>query len=435
MPPQSTLGSPRQAAVRGKALELVTQVLLVTVVPRLLGPAEFGRMTVALAIVTIGAIAISLGAPSAFGRFVPAEQEPRRSGLARSMTLEVLPTRVIQLAVVASITTLLVFMSSRIDPLDAGLMFVALVAEVGAIVAAQVALGIGQTWIWSFRISARNLALLVLVPILAPLAGSAGVLTSVALGSLAGFAFAASRVVPLVRHAERGVPVPPGAMQFGRIAGMSLLLGQLTWRGPVFAASFLGLAAEEVGFVGLAASIAMAIIFAVRELFTVSLPEFVESWGRDQAATDRLMRRLGERAQWVLVAGAILGVVALDRVLPLVVGDRFTPAVAPMITVLAMLPLLPLPAMGMQSASLRLRPGIAVASDFLSLMVFAFAASILVPRWHAAGATGALLVAVITSSVIIARELPGVVTPRLLITGLAGTGAVLAIAAAMGLGS
>jgi len=433
--PQRLLGSPRQAAVRGKALELVTQLLLVTVVPRLLGPAEFGRMTVALAIVTLGALTITLGAPSAFVRFVPAESGSRRAGLARSMTLQVLPVRAIQLTAVAAIAALLVFTASRIDALDAGLVFVALAAEVGAVVAAQIALGMGETWIWSFRISARNLALLVLVPLLATFAGSAGVTASVALGSLAGFAFAASCVLPLVRHAEQGVPVPPGAMQFGRVAGVSIVLGQLTWRGPVIAASLLGLAADEVGFAGLAASIAMAIIFAVRELFTVSVPELVESWGRDQSATDRLMRRLGERTQWVLVASAILGVVALDRVLPLVVGDRFTPAVAPMITVLAMLPLLPLPAMGLQSASLRLRPGIPVAIESASLVSFIVASLVLVPRWHAVGATGALLVATVTSAVLNARALPTVVTPRILLTGLVGTGGVLGIAAAMGIWS
>ena len=138
--------------------------------------------------------------------------------------------------------------------------------------------------------------------------------------------------------------------------------------------------------------------------------------------------------QW-LVASAVLGVVALDRVLPLVVGDRFTPAVAPMITVLAMLPLLPLPAMGLQSASLRLRPGIPVAIESASLVSFIVASLVLVPRWHAVGATGALLVATVTSAVLNARALPTVVTPRILLTGLVGTGGVLGIAAAMGIWS
>jgi len=426
-----TRNTPRQAAIRGKALELATQILLVTLIPRLLGPADFGRMTVVLAIVTLGAVAISLGAPSALARFVPGEPEPRRAGLARSMTYQLLPLRGAQLAIAGIICAILVFTGPQFGALDAGLVFVALCAEVAAILAAQIALGIGETWIWSFRISVRNLALLVLVPILAPLAGSAGVLTSVTLGSVAGLLFAASQVASLVRHAERGVPVPAGAMQFGRVAGLAVLVGQLTYRGPVIAASVLGLAADEVGFAGLAASIAMAIIFAVRELFTVSLPELVGSWSRDPSDADRRLRHLGERALWVLTACAIGGILALDRVLPLVVGDQFAPATAPMIPVLAMLPLLPLQAIGVQSASLRLRPGLPLAIDSVSLVAFAVAAVALVPRWQAAGASAALLIAITTSALLTARALPAVVTTRLLSIGLLAGGSVLAIAVAL----
>ena len=424
----STRNTPRQAAIRGKALEFATQVLLVTLVPRLLGPAEFGRLTVALAIVTLGAVAISLGSPSAFARFVPAEPEPRRAGLARSMTIQLLPLRGAQLAIAGVICAILVYTGPRFDALDAGLVFVALCAEVAAILAAQVALGLGETWIWSFRISARNLGVLVLVPILAPLAGSAGVLASVTLGFLAGLVFAGSQVMSLVRHAEHDVPVPAGAMQFGRVAGLAILVGQLTYRGPVMAASLLGLSANEVGFAGLAASIAMAIIFAVRELFMVSLPELVESWSRDPTDADRRLRHLGERAQWILTACAAGGVVALNRVLPLVAGDQFAPAAAPMISVLAMLPLLPLPAIGVQAASLRLRPGLPVAIDTVSLVAFAVAAVFLVPRWKAAGASAALLIAIATSAVLTARAIPAVVTPRLLSIGFLGGAGMVAIA-------
>lgn len=389
-------------------------------------------MTVALAIVSLGAVAISLGAPSAFARFVPAEREARRPGLARSMTWALIPPRVVQLSVAAVITAVAVLVNARIDAFDAGLVLVALVAEVMSIMAAQVALGTGATWIWSFRISVRNIALLVLVPVLVALTGSGGVIVSVALGSVAGLLFAVSQVAPLVRQAERGVPVPTGAMSFGRIAGFAMLVGQLTYRGPVVASTLLGLTAEQLGFVGLATSIGMAIIFAVRELFTVSLPELVESWSRDEAQADRRLRQLGERAQWVLVGCAVLGVVALHRVLPLVVGDRFAPATLPMIPVLAMLPLLPLQAIGVQSASLRLRPGLPLAIDAASLAVFIAAALVLVPRWQASGATAALFIAIATSAMLMWPAIPSVVTTRLVGVGLLGSGGVLAVAALLG---
>ena len=422
--------TPRQAAVRGKALELVTQVLLVTLVPRLLGPEDFGRLTLALAIVTAGAVAIALGAPSAFVRFVPEETGARRAGLARSMTAALVPVRAIQLTLVALIGATLVFVGPRFSATDVGLVFIALAAEVAATLAAQVALGIGETWIWSFRVSARNIGLLLLVPFLAPL-GPAGVLSSVALGALAGFVFAAGTAATLVRHAEPNVPIPAGAMRFGRVAGLGILVGQLTYRGPVMAASVLGLSADEVGYAGLAASIAMAIILAVRELFTVSLPELVETWSRDQSDADRRLRQLGQRAQWALAAAAIVGVIAMDRLLPLVVGERFAPASAAMIPILAMMPLLPLPAICGPSSSLRLQPALPFRIDGVGLIALVVAAIVLVPRWGAVGATSALMVAVVVSSVLTTWALPTVATARLLTIGLITSGSVFAIAAAL----
>jgi len=262
--------SPRRAAVAGKGLEFTSQLLLVIVLPRLLGPAEFGRMAVALAIVTIGAVAISLGAPGSFARFVPAETARRQAGLALSMTRRILPLRAAQLAFAGLASVVLVAtMPARFAAMDVGLMFLALLAEVSAILFAQVALGLGATWIWSYRIAVRNAVLLLLVPFLIAFFGTPDVMWTLALGSIAGLLFAVSLVAPLVRHAARGVPVPEGAMRFGQVAGAALLAGQLTYRGPVLAASLGGLAPEEVGFAGLAVSVAIAVIYAVREMFKV----------------------------------------------------------------------------------------------------------------------------------------------------------------------
>ena len=256
-------------------------------------------------------------------------------------------------------------------------------------------------------------------------------LAIVTLGALAGFLFAASRAASLVRHAEPDVPVPAGAMRFGRVAGLGIVVGQLIYRGPVMAASVLGLSADEVGYAGLAASIAMAIILAVRELYTVSLPELVETWSRDQADADHRLRQLGQRAQWALAAAAILGVIAMNRALPLVIGERFSPASAAMIPVLAMMPLLPLPAICVPSASLRLQPALPFRIDVVALVGFVVAAVVLVPRWGAIGATASLMVATIISSVLTVRALPTVATVRLLTIGLITGGSVFAIAAVL----
>lgn len=420
--------SPRSAAVSGKALEFVTQALLVTLLPRLLGPAEFGRLALALAIVTVGAVAISLGAPGAFARFVPAAPEARRAGLARSMTLRLLPLRAGQLALAGVAGGWLAYaLPARFSGGDVAVLFLALAAEVTAILLAQVALGMGATWIWSFRIGARNAVLLVAIPLLLALGGTPDVMWTVTVGTLAGVLFAGSRVLPLVRHAERGVPVPDGARRFGRVAGAALLVGQLTYRGPVLATTFGGLAPEEVGYAGLAASIAMAIIYAVRELFTVSIPELVEVRARDPAEADLRLRRLGDRVLWGLVACSLAGVVALERLLPLVVGARFAPAATSLALVLAALPLVPPAALLWPATSLRLRPGLALLADGAALGAYIVLAALLMPAWGAAGALAAMLAAIAISAAVATRTVPAVAPPRMLVTGVAGAAVVLGL--------
>jgi O-antigen/teichoic acid export membrane protein len=426
--------SARWGAVQGKAIELATQSLLVLLVPRLLGPEEFGRLTVALAIVTLGSAAISLGAPSAFARFLPAAPAARRAGLARTMTLRLARIRVVQLAIAAGVGSILVLLApERFDAVDTTLVLLALAAEVAAILGAQIALGIGRTRVWSFRVAAKNAVLLLSVPILYHLVGPPGVLHGVLLSSLAGLACAGWTGLLLVRRAERGVPFPEGAMRYGAVAGVSALLGQLTYRGPVLATGVLARSAVETGFAALAGSIAMAIMFAVREVFTVSLPELVAHWGRDREHAERVLRRLGWWAEAAFIPTALAGVLLLERGLPLVAGRQFTPAVGALVPILMLLPLLPLPILGWQGAALRLRPEMVLMIAACEVAAFMLTAVLLVPLWGALGASAALFVAVAASSVLTAWRLPTSVTPLLLLVAGLGTLGVLALAAVLGL--
>jgi len=426
--------SARWGAIQGKALEIVTQGLLVLLLPRLLGPAEFGRLTLGLAIVTLGSVAISLGAPSAFARFLPAAPAERRAGLARTMTLRLAPIRVVQLAIAAGIGSSLVLLApKRFDALDTTLVILALAAEVAAILGAQVALGIGRTRLWSFRSAARNAVLLLSVPFLFHLVGPPGVLYGVVLSCFAGLACAGWTSLLLVRRAERGVPIPEGALRYGAVAGVSAILGQLTYRGPVLATSVLARSAVETGFAALAGSLAMAIMFAVREVFTVSLPELVAHWGRDREHAQRVLRRLGWWVEAAFIPAALAGVLLLERGLPLVAGRQFTPAVGALVPILMLLPLLPLPILGWQGAALRLRPEMGLMITAAEVAVFTVAAVLLVPLWGALGATTALFLAVAASSVLTAWRLPTSVTPLLLSVAGFGAFGVLILATIVGL--
>lgn len=419
----------RRAALQGKTLEIVTQVGLITLLPRLLGPAPFGRLMLAIAVVTVGTALISLGAPSAFARFLPAEPEERRSAVARAMTLRLLKVRAGQLVLAAVVGVLLLLsVPERAAPADLALVYVALVLEVAAMLAAQIALGMGRTWIWSFRLVARNTGFLVAVPVLFALAGPIGVLLGVVAGAAVGAAFAVAAIRGLVRHTGPRGEIPPGSDRYGIITGLSAVLSQLTYRGPVLAAALLAGSAVETGYAGLAGGIAMAMMFAVREIFTVSLPELVEHWGRDRAQARRVLDRIGWRAEWVLITAGLAGALMLERALPLVAGASYAGAVGALLPVVALLPLLPAATVAAQMAALSLKPERALLMYAAGLVAFTATAVWLVPVWGALGASLALLVAVAASGGVAALIFPEAVRPRLLMAGLAGAVAVLILA-------
>ncbi|NNF39372.1 MAG: hypothetical protein HKN71_11945, partial [Gemmatimonadetes bacterium] len=179
-PPELAGGPARAAAIQGKAIEIVTQALMVTLLPRLLGPVEFGRLMVAVTVVTLASVAISLGAPAAFARFVPAESPGRRRGLAWSMTRHLFRIRAVQIVGAAAVgLALAVTLPARIPALDTGLVVSALAIDVAAVLGAQIALGLGLTWVWSFRIAVKNAVLLLAVPLLYVVAGPAVLLVGI----------------------------------------------------------------------------------------------------------------------------------------------------------------------------------------------------------------------------------------------------------------
>lgn len=87
MPLRAGLHRPARIATVGKLLELGSLVLLVTVVPRALGPELFGLFAVATSVVTLGSASLSLGGPMLMARFVPTVPGAERPSLARALAL------------------------------------------------------------------------------------------------------------------------------------------------------------------------------------------------------------------------------------------------------------------------------------------------------------------------------------------------------------
>jgi O-antigen/teichoic acid export membrane protein len=427
-------GPARAFAIQGKAIEIITQALMVTWLPRLLGPVEFGRLMVALAVTTLTSVAISLGAPAAFARFVPAEPADRRRGLARAMTRHLLGIRALQLAAAAAVAVALVLaLPSRFPAIDTGLVVSALAIDVAAVLGAQIALGLGLTWVWSFRIAVKNATLLLAIPLLYVVAGPAALLAGIVVSATAGLAFAAWKSARLVRGALPEVAIPVGAFRYGIVAGLAALVGQVMYRGPVLVSGALVGSSAQTGFVALASSIALAVMLAVRELFTVSLPEMVEQWGEEQGRAERLTRRIGWWSIAALTASAIAGVGLVRPLLPLIVGEQFVEGLDVLVPILVLLPLLPLPLLGWQVAALQLRPQVALVINGAGAVAFAATAALLIPLLGGAGATAALLAGVFVSSVLSAWQLPQAVSPALLGVGILGSGTIMALAVLTGL--
>jgi O-antigen/teichoic acid export membrane protein len=93
--------------VLGKVAEAATLVLLATVVPRLLGPADYGRLSVALTLVAVGSVAMTLGGATLLARYVPAAPSEQRRGLARALTLRLARNRIAPFALLTLVGAVL----------------------------------------------------------------------------------------------------------------------------------------------------------------------------------------------------------------------------------------------------------------------------------------------------------------------------------------
>ena len=416
-------------ALHGKGTELATQLAIVALLPRLLGPEDFGRMAVALAVVAIGASILSLGAPVTFARFVPPASPAERVALARALTVRAARLRVLQLAPVVALATLLVLVDPRRFPsLETELVLAALVLELLALLAAQAALGLGETWLWSFRRAFQNVVLLAAVPALYAAAGTAGAVAGVAISTGGGVLLGALVVGRRLLSAGRGARVPDGASRFGFVVGISMGLMQLSHRGPVIAVALLAGSSVQTGYAALATSAALAVVYAVRQLFTTSLPELSERWATDPAGVDRAARVLAWRAVAVTGGGAVVAALLLDPLLRIGVGERYAGAAGALGPALALLPLAALPLLAWQAASLRLRPGLAVWISGAAVVAFATVAVAAVPVWGAAGATVALLVSTAVAAATAALLMRDIVTPRLLAAAGAAAAVILLVA-------
>jgi len=417
------------ASMAGKAAEMVTLVLLATVVPRALGPRDYGRFSVPLTVVTLGSLALTLGGPTLLARFVPAAPREQRLALARALGGRLARGRAAQLALVgaAAVVASLV-RPATFPPLGTALVVLALVLNVGATLALQVGLGLGRTGAWSTRYPLQNGVLIAAVLALRGSAGGTGGPVAILVAAVVGAAFAGVVLAPIVRPPVEPVPVPEGAIRFGVLQAAGAALVQVTHRGGVLATAVLAGSAAETGYAALATGIALGVTYAVLQAFTVSLPHLAD--GGSTADPEAALRRLAGGLLAVLVPGAVVVAVGLDRLVPLVFGDGYEGAVDAFGPALALVVLAPASSLVVQAAALRLRPEVATAAGAASAATFLAASLVAVPAWGATGATAAALAGTAAATALGAGLLPGALGVHLGAASAAGAAAVLAVALA-----
>lgn len=442
-------------SLAGKAAEMVTLVLLATVVPRVLGPADYGRFSVPLTIVTIGSLALTLGGPTLMARFVPAAPPETRVALARSIGARLARGRGSQVGVIAALALAAVAWSpDRVPPLETALVVAALAVNVATSLALQVTLGLGRTGAWSTRYPLQNGVLVACVLALHPVAGVPGTVVAILLAAVAGLALAACVAGPVVLDRRPRVPVPPRAIRFGALQAAGAALVQFSHRGGVLAVALLAGSADETGYAALAVGIALGVTYAVLQAFTVTLPHLATTdpygAGADPVdpaggagpasvggeageasevgeAGEAVLRRLAWGLLTALLAGTAAVAVLLPTLVPAVFGDDYDGAVTAFAPALALVVLAPLSSLSVQAAALRLRPEAALAGGIASTAGFVVGAAAMVPPWGAAGGTAAALCGAAAGAAVSLRMLPGTAGRPLAAASFAGAAAVLAL--------
>lgn len=417
------LRGPVVAGLVGKAAEAVTLVLLATLVPRWLGPADYGLFAVALTVVAIGSVALTLGGATLLARYVPAAPAADRAALARSLSLRLARNRAALLAVLAVVAAALALADpASFPPLLTAFVLAALALNVAATLALQADLGLGRAGAWCARYPVQNAVLVVAAIVLYDAAGPTGAVAAIAIAGAVGAGIGAVAVAPLLRRRLPAAALPDGALRFGLLQAAGGALAQFAQRGGVVAVALLAASAAQTGFAALAIGVALAATYAVVQVFTVALPRLVEQPAGPGG--EAALRRLAGGLLAVVLPGVTLTAVLIDAAVPLVFGGAYADAAPAFGPALALVVLAPVNALLVQAAALRLRPDVTLYAALAGAAAFLAVAALAVPAWAATGATAAALAGAAASAVLAARLLPGAAGVALTVASLGGAAAV-----------
>ena len=403
------------ATLGGKAAEWLTLVLLLTLVPRLLGPADYGSFGLALSLVALASAAAALGGPAMIARLVAAAPPAERPGLARALAVRAARWRGAWAVLVVVCASVLVV----VDPARFRLEVVAFVVlavalDIAATLAFHVALALGRTLMWTLRYALQNAVLVVGALALYETFDLDGALAAIPLSVALVLAIGVAGIGGTMSRAASDAAVPEVAKRFALLQGASGFLYQFTHRGGVVAVALLAGSADETGYAALAVGVAVALMYVPWQLFTVSLPRVSALGARDSARGDAELHRLAWASLGVVGPLSIVAAALAEPILSTLVDPAFDPAEPALAPALAVAPLAVLTGWAGASATMHLRPGERVW--IAGAGAIGFVASLaLVPSFGAVGALAALLVGTAVSAVASLVRLPSLREPRLVV--------------------
>ncbi len=389
---------PRRAlagSAAGKALEALTLAALVLLVPRALGPADYGGFAVALAVATGIATATGIGGPALFARVLAPLDGRARRDVARVLALRVARARGLMLAFLATAAVAVALIApGHVSALRVGLVAAAALLGTAATLLAQLALGLERTAGWSLRYPLENAVIVVAALALYPSAGLDGAVAAIAIGAAAALGLGVASTRPALLGARPGAALPAGTLRFARLQASAGALTQVVHRGAAPACALAGAGAVATGHAAIAAGAALAITYAVAQTLLAALPGAVRAHARVTPGAEAPLRRTAALCAAVVVPVCAGLALAAEPLLGAALGEGFRGAAGALRIALAAAALAPLWALAGQLAALRGRAEATLAGAAAGAVTFALAALVLIAPHGAAGAAGAMLAGV-----------------------------------------
>jgi O-antigen/teichoic acid export membrane protein len=427
--PRARLMSETLAA---KWAELVTQALLLLLVPRALGPPAYGEFAVAFGVVSLLSLGLGLGAPLAAIRYVPAVHPSERVARARSMARDVAAGRARLLAV---LTVAAVALAPTL--LDVPVVVVVAVCaaawcSVGSSIASELALALRRTRVWNARFPLEN-SLIVAAAVGGHAAlGTRGAIVGMAIASAMTFALLFGGILGELRRAPAGGPLPPEAAMYARLQTLTVVLNTLVTRAGPLAMPLAGASSTETAFAAIATGVGAAGAGTVMSLLAVQLPRLAHEAREVPAHAEEEAQRSGRGALVVAVSAALPAALLTGPAIDLALGSEFAGARSSLALALAAVPLAAVPGLAGLIASLRIRPGRLTAVWAAGAATFAAVAAATIPALAADGAALAMVAGFLATCLTSTLLLGGRTVGAMSVAAVAGAAAVLAAGAAAG---